>query len=402
MVNKIFFILVFLHLSFNASGGIVYSETAHKKILCHAAKVVCSALNSKVPNNKIHNSRISNGRISKVNTVKSKISYRDLTDKEKIKKLEKYCMTYKEKIKSIYRKNHKITSQNEKYKKDIWRLMINRVDFNSSEYKEELSSEKEKNKILGKHVEALKVINDRLYISNKNLEENIENQLLKNAQLEKQIEKSNQKIPQLESELKANQTKLSPPVYVGSSTIPNAGLGLFAGVNINEGTIIGEYTGRRVFRLKIPATNKFVVWGDKPDGTPEYLTSDSHTIWGVETDDPNKIEKGTDANYPEAKEDRTIFRFVNHSFNHNAIVHITGTKDRIWIQAFHAIREGEEIFWDYNDGNEKVFKDEVLPLPDHIHHNAEKYVKFDLKNKKVSIKEKYKVTDDTTEKTIWH
>ena len=99
----------------------------------------------------------------------------------------------------------------------------------------------------------------------------------------------------------------------------SAGLGLFAGEDIPEGTLIIEYTGERITPQE----------ADRRGGRYLFAVND------------NLVIDGTDRKY--------TARYINHSCEPNAEAEHEVTEDRIYIRALQNIKKGEEITFDYGE-----------------------------------------------------
>ena len=354
--------------------------------------------------------RVKIGRVEKHHINKGPV--RTTSESETKSKLDRYkriCKEHEKKIGYLSSKLEKEQKTNLEAQQQLFKFITAGITPHTAfRLKQELSDAKHLTDDLTNRLNIVTQKNDQLSLRYSSLEKYYEDLLKDNDATKKenhslliQVGSLSEKMQHLEEESKILQEQLFPSLYIKKSTIVNAGKGLFAGTNIKEGTILGEYTGRRVYRLKIPSTGKYVVWRTKPDRSPEYLTSDSHTIWGVLEGSENGIEIGTDANYPKNRTDKTIFSFINHSGKHNSIVGITGNRDRKWIQAYHDIKKDEEIFWDYNDGNYQSFNGSEIPCQDHIHTDATKYVWYDPDQKKVHIKDEFKQPNASANGSKW-
>ena len=221
------------------------------------------------------------------------------------------------------------------------------------------------------------------------------------AKKESIIEEKSREIGALEKEaadlkdgVKRLQKKLNPELVVRHSEI--AGKGLFASHDIPLGAKLGEYTGEKVYRQKIPLTGLYAHWRMKPSGEPEYLKKDVHTVW---ISDPKRRklqpEEGVDAEQVALPDDKkSILRFMNHSEDFNSQLVITPEK-RIFAVAIREIKEGEELLWNYDTGRTELYnlselcegeKRSVLEQQDHIEPYPEKHMKVNSKTGKVMLK----------------
>lgn len=123
---------------------------------------------------------------------------------------------------------------------------------------------------------------------------------------------------------------------VGPSTIPGAGLGLFARVPIEIEDTIGCYTGVLITYDEL-AAGRF-------SGSDYLLGLTSKWLIAGE---------GPDANYT---------RYINHSKNPNAFLIVSTRWKTARFEAIKTIQPGEEIFFDYGNAywEAAALKDETL------------------------------------------
>lgn len=124
----------------------------------------------------------------------------------------------------------------------------------------------------------------------------------------------------------ATYPEYRPTVDVKRSS---AGLGLFAGEDIQKDQLIIEYTGERISAKE----------ADKRGGRYLFSVSDDLVI------------DGTDRKH--------TARYMNHSCDPNAEAEHEVTEDRIYVRARKKIKKGEEITFDYGEDytNSNYMKD---------------------------------------------
>jgi uncharacterized protein len=124
----------------------------------------------------------------------------------------------------------------------------------------------------------------------------------------------------------ARSKRIFPPAEafaVRPSTIPGAGLGLFARRAFAEDDLLGRYTGEALTIAEL-AAGRFA--------GSDYLlaVSATHLIAG----------EGPRANHT---------RYINHRESPNALLETSARWRTAWFVATRAIEPGEEIFFDYGE-----------------------------------------------------
>ena len=202
----------------------------------------------------------------------------------------------------------------------------------------------------------------------------------------------------------AKPKAIRPTVYADSSTLTAAGEGLYAGEFIESGTQIGEYTGERVYRLKVPATGRYVVWHKDDQGQPVFLDRDYHTVW---ISDPNskrnQTQEGVDAGDMDSS--KCPLRLMNHSSDFNVQIMVS-MDNRIFAIAAKDIQEGHELFWNYDMERDNLFdltenQQHAMERQDHIEPNPARYVKVDPVTGDVSLTPRAKKRASGVKK-IWN
>ena len=121
---------------------------------------------------------------------------------------------------------------------------------------------------------------------------------------------------------------------VQASTIPNAGLGVFALTDIKKGERLGEYTGRRVDEKTFQRmrNTQYVFEVNLPTGKKEYIDAKRS---------PCLMARINGAKTPAQRKKVNVWSYQN--------------RRRIFFQAKTDIREGDELLLDY--GSDYQFED---------------------------------------------
>ena len=194
-----------------------------------------------------------------------------------------------------------------------------------------------------------------------------------------------------------------PSLYFDSSGLQKAGQGVYAGELIKSGTVIGEYTGEKVYRQLIPRTGCYAVWKND-NGRLQFLNQDYYTIW---IEDPEKrrgqVEEGIDAETTAS--DDCPLKLVNHNADNN--IQIIVTRDnRVFAVACKDIKKDEELFWDYDTRREHLFELEgasqsALKKQDHIEAHPARYVKLNPASGSVKLTKEAKQFGTTGVDRLW-
>ena len=117
---------------------------------------------------------------------------------------------------------------------------------------------------------------------------------------------------------------------IAKSFIPNAGKGLFAAKDIEDGTVLGRFTGSVEF---------------ESDSKSEAET------WAVERGETRLIllrsGRGAEMKWAVVNVCGSVFEWANCSESeHDANVHVS---ERGWVSAIDDIEDGEELVWWYGD-----------------------------------------------------
>ncbi len=195
--------------------------------------------------------------------------------------------------------------------------------------------------------------------------------------LRQKLEQVTAENQQLQSRLKRYEFDL----IEGASRIEGAGKGLFTRDFIPSGSVVGEYSGRRAFRIEIPATGRYVMWHKDESGCPLFLDNDTYILWLVdeyEFDDEEEediepdwenytpvIEQGIDA----SDGGRSLLRLANSSDEPNLSMLVTHDR-RVFAVAMEDILPGEELYWDYHPDRDKDFEVD----PDHVEMDLDRYI----------------------------
>ena len=107
---------------------------------------------------------------------------------------------------------------------------------------------------------------------------------------------------------------------VAKSGVPGAGKGVFAKVDIPAGTRVAEYTGR-------VCRDEDYAYEDEGDYVVLFSIGRGRVL------DPRKGEA-------------SVARWINHSCEPNCATSQDG--DRIFIETLRGLREGEELFYNYD------------------------------------------------------
>lgn len=132
-------------------------------------------------------------------------------------------------------------------------------------------------------------------------------------------------------------------LYIASSTIPNIGMGLFAGPKgFKKGDIIGKYSN-----------NNSITYGELIENTKHYNDKDLYERTKyILCDLPKKDQKQSDVLCWDGLDIRsTILRFINDSHNttHKNNTHFTIKNDEAYVIASEDIKPFHELFISYGN-----------------------------------------------------
>jgi len=209
------------------------------------------------------------------------------------------------------------------------------------------------------------------------------------------------KLLQIQAENRILKKKLSLYefcFYAKESLIKGAGVGLFTSSKIPSGSIIGEYTGIKVWRMTIPKTKRYVVWSIDKNNRPKFHLSDTYILW-FEDEEYSVDETGhyTDKNNCDENVSPIIEDGIDGSENTNSLLWRSNSSDtpnstilvthdrKAFAIAMEDISPEQEICWDYNPGTEKDFS---VP-PDAVENDYNRYITID-ENGQVHLKHQNK------------
>ncbi|MTI13161.1 SET domain-containing protein-lysine N-methyltransferase [Sansalvadorimonas verongulae] len=189
-----------------------------------------------------------------------------------------------------------------------------------------------------------------------------------------------EKVASLQSEIAELRARLANYEFrleEATSTIPGAGTGLFTRDFIPSGRVVGEYTGRKSFRLLVPSTGRYVMWQRDEQGMPHFLNKDTYILWLVdeeEDDEPWRgeypgLEMGIDGTHSD-----NCMRYANSNDDPNLEMFVTEDQHVVAV-SLRDIEPNQELFWDYHPGRDKDFE----IVPDHIETDLEKFIIVDDK-----------------------
>ncbi|MCL6270520.1 SET domain-containing protein-lysine N-methyltransferase [Sansalvadorimonas sp. 2012CJ34-2] len=174
------------------------------------------------------------------------------------------------------------------------------------------------------------------------------------------------------AELKARLANYEFHLESGESQLDEAGTGLFTKNFIPAGRVVGEYTGRKSYRLLVPATGRYVMWQEDEQGQPHFLNQDTYILWLVDEEEDDQPWQG---DYPELETGidgahcTSVMRYANSNDDPNLEMFVTENLHVVAV-SLREIEPGEELFWDYHPGRDKDFS----VVPDHIETDLERFV----------------------------